>query len=118
MGSNLGFVKTFAGASLKVKGKNITLFGTFLSSLTFTSTFPLLVSILTLSPASIPCFFNCLGLKCAVAIGSMLFKTFDGKTLMAAHSHAVVNGNYHRVPHLFEVDLSGDKLKVVAPYKP
>jgi len=48
----------------------------------------------------------------------MLFKTFDGKTLMAAHSHAVVNGRYHRVPHLFEVDLSGDKLKVVAPYKP
>ncbi|MEC8883821.1 MAG: glycoside hydrolase family 43 protein [Bacteroidota bacterium] len=48
----------------------------------------------------------------------MLFKTFDGKTLMAAHSHAVVNGNYHRVPHLFEVDLSGDKLRVVAPYTP
>ncbi|MEC7785018.1 MAG: glycoside hydrolase family 43 protein [Bacteroidota bacterium] len=48
----------------------------------------------------------------------MLFTTFDGKTLMAAHSHAVVNGNYHRVPHLFEVDLSGDKLRVVAPYTP
>ncbi|RXG24155.1 glycoside hydrolase family 43 protein [Leeuwenhoekiella marinoflava] len=48
----------------------------------------------------------------------MLFTSFEGKTLMAVHSHEVVNGNYHRVPHLFEVDLSGDKLKVVAPYKP
>ena len=48
----------------------------------------------------------------------MIFKTFEGKTLMAIHSHSVVKGNYHRVPHLFEIDLSGDKLKVVKPYKP
>jgi len=43
----------------------------------------------------------------------MLFKTFEGKTVMAIHSHKIVNGVYHRVPHLFEVDLSGDKLLIV-----
>lgn len=42
----------------------------------------------------------------------MLFEDFDGKTLMAIHSHQVINGKYHRVPHLFEVDLSGNKLVV------
>jgi hypothetical protein len=48
----------------------------------------------------------------------MLFKSFDDKLLMAIHSHKVINGRYHRVPHLFEVDLSGDKLVVVKPFKP
>jgi len=42
----------------------------------------------------------------------MLFQTFDGKWLMAAHSHREENGRYIRIPHLFEVDLSGDKLEV------
>ncbi len=42
----------------------------------------------------------------------MLFKTFEGKWLMSVHSHKVVQGKYIRVPHLFEVDLSGDSLKV------
>lgn len=42
----------------------------------------------------------------------MLFQTFDGKWLMAVHSHKSINGHFHRVPHLFEVDLSGDKLIV------
>jgi hypothetical protein len=42
----------------------------------------------------------------------MLFRTFDGKMLMALHHHEVINGRYHRVPQLFEVDLSGDKLVV------
>lgn len=42
----------------------------------------------------------------------MLFRTLEGKWLMAAHSHKNNNGRYHRVPHLFEVDLSGDKLVV------
>lgn len=40
----------------------------------------------------------------------MLFRTFDGRWLMSVHSHKSVNGRYHRVPHLFEVDLTGDKL--------
>lgn len=48
----------------------------------------------------------------------MLFRTFDGKLLMGLHSHKVVDGRYHRVPHLFEVDLSGDKLVVGELYTP
>ncbi len=42
----------------------------------------------------------------------MLFRTFDGKLLMSVHSHKDINGHYHRVPHLFEVDDTGDKLVV------
>lgn len=42
----------------------------------------------------------------------MLFQTLEGKWLMSVHSHKNVNGRTIRVPHLFEVDLSGDKLKV------
>lgn len=48
----------------------------------------------------------------------MLFRTLDGKLLMSAHSHKDVNGHYIRVPHFFEVDLSGDKLVVGKPYIP
>jgi len=42
----------------------------------------------------------------------MLFRTFKGKWLMAVHSHQNINDHYLRIPHLFEVDLSGDKLVV------
>jgi len=42
----------------------------------------------------------------------MLFRTFEGKPLMSIHSHRSENGRYIRIPHLFEVDLSGDKLVV------
>ena len=42
----------------------------------------------------------------------MLFRALDGNWLMSVHSHKNVNGRYIRVPHLFEVDLSGDKLKI------
>ncbi|MFT3844345.1 MAG: glycoside hydrolase family 43 protein [Lacibacter sp.] len=42
----------------------------------------------------------------------MLFRTFEGKLLMVLHSHKNVNGRYIRVPHLFEVDDSGDKIIV------
>lgn len=45
----------------------------------------------------------------------MLFKTFEGKWLMAVHSHKDVNGRYVRIPHLFEVDLTGDKLVLGQP---
>ncbi|WP_163324592.1 glycoside hydrolase family 43 protein [Draconibacterium mangrovi] len=48
----------------------------------------------------------------------MLFRTFEGKLLLSAHSHKDVNGRYVRIPHLFEVDDSGDKLVIVGPYKP
>lgn len=40
----------------------------------------------------------------------MLFRDLNGRWLMSLHSHKVVNGQYIRVPQLFEVDLSGDKL--------
>lgn len=48
----------------------------------------------------------------------MLFRTLEGKLLMAVHSHKNVNGRYLRIPHLFEVDDSGDKLTVKKPYTP
>lgn len=48
----------------------------------------------------------------------MLFHTLDGKLLMALHSHKDINGRYVRIPRLFEVDLSGEKLVVGALYKP
>ncbi|UOE52785.1 glycoside hydrolase family 43 protein [Mucilaginibacter sp. SMC90] len=48
----------------------------------------------------------------------MIFKTLQGKLLMAVHSHQDINGHYRRIPHLFEVDDSGDKLIVRGPYIP
>jgi hypothetical protein len=48
----------------------------------------------------------------------MLFRTLQGKLLMAIHSHQNINGHYRRIPHLFEVDDSGDKLIVRGPYIP
>ena len=42
----------------------------------------------------------------------MLFQTLEGKWLMSVHSHNNDNGRYIRIPQLFEVDLSGDKLKL------
>lgn len=47
----------------------------------------------------------------------MLFKTFDSKWLMSVHSHRSDNGRYIRVPHLFEVDMSGNRLIVKGLYK-
>ena len=32
--------------------------------------------------------------------------------MMSVHSHKSVDGRYIRIPHIFEVDLSGDKLVV------
>ncbi len=46
----------------------------------------------------------------------MMFRTFEGKLLMSVHSHKSVNGRYVRVPHLFEMDDSGEKLDVVGPF--
>ena len=48
----------------------------------------------------------------------MLFQTLDGRWLMAIHSHKNTNGRYVRIPHLFEVNLAGNKLVVVKPYIP
>ena len=46
----------------------------------------------------------------------MLFRTFDGKLLMSVHSHKIVNGRTIRIPHLFEVDDSGDKIVLGKSY--
>lgn len=48
----------------------------------------------------------------------MLFQALDGTWLMSVHSHKEVNGRTIRIPHLFVVKLSGDKLEVVKPYIP
>jgi hypothetical protein len=43
----------------------------------------------------------------------MLFRTFDGKLLMSVHHHKTdKSGRTIRIPHLFEVDDSGDKIIV------
>jgi Glycosyl hydrolases family 43 len=47
----------------------------------------------------------------------MLFRTFEGKLLMAMHSHKNENGRYIRIPHLFEVDDSGDKIILGKPFR-
>jgi len=43
----------------------------------------------------------------------MLFRTLDGKLMMSVHSHEVVQGRYHRVPHIFPVDDSSDEIRVI-----
>lgn len=47
----------------------------------------------------------------------MLFRTFDGQLLMSIHSHKDINSHFHRVPHLFKVDDSGDKIVVEEEYR-
>ncbi len=34
------------------------------------------------------------------------------KWLMSVHSHRNENGRYHRIPQIFEVDITGDKLVI------
>ncbi len=47
----------------------------------------------------------------------MLFHTFEGKLLMSVHIHKIIEGRIVRVPHLFEVDDSGDKIVVKGQYR-
>ncbi len=42
----------------------------------------------------------------------MIFRDLTGRDILSLHSHSVVNGRYVRRPTFFEVDLSGDKLKL------
>lgn len=42
----------------------------------------------------------------------MLFRDLNGRWLMSVHSHKDVDGRYIRIPQFFEVDLSGDRLKL------
>jgi len=48
----------------------------------------------------------------------MIFRTLEGKLLMSIHSHETVNRRTIRIPHLFELDDSGDKLIVKGLYQP
>ena len=50
----------------------------------------------------------------------MIFKTFDGKLLMSLHYAAAASGSGRSVrkPMLLQIDDSGDKLKIIGPYKP
>ncbi|MBQ9642185.1 MAG: family 43 glycosylhydrolase [Bacteroidaceae bacterium] len=48
----------------------------------------------------------------------MLFKDFNGNTLMAVHSHAKQGETTIRIPHFFLVSLSGNNLTVIREYKP
>lgn len=49
----------------------------------------------------------------------MIFNTFDGRTLMAVHSHLRVGQErVIRIPHLFTVSLKGNNMKVLQEYKP
>ena len=43
----------------------------------------------------------------------MIFKDFTGRDLLSVHSHVDNGGRYIRRPTLWEVDLSGDKLKII-----
>lgn len=42
----------------------------------------------------------------------MIFRDFGGRFLLSAHSHKDVSGRYIRRPTLWEVDLSGDSLRI------
>lgn len=49
----------------------------------------------------------------------MTFRTFDGRNLMAVHSHEpTAPGKTERHPHFFIIDDTGDKLAIGAEYKP
>lgn len=49
----------------------------------------------------------------------MIFETFEGKTLMSLHHQETINGKQGpRKPVLMEIDLSGDKLKIIGKYNP
>lgn len=45
----------------------------------------------------------------------MIFKSFEGQPFMVLHSHKDNNGNYIRIPKLFKIDLSKDKMTVQVP---
>lgn len=48
----------------------------------------------------------------------MMFNTFDGKLLLLCHGWYDTKSNSTRYPVLFEMDDSGDKLKLIGRYRP
>lgn len=45
----------------------------------------------------------------------MIFRDLDGRLILSAHSHSEVNGRYIRRPVFWEIDLSGDRLRIIRP---
>lgn len=43
----------------------------------------------------------------------MIFRDFKGRDILSIHSHSDINGNYIRRPVFWEIDLSGDRLRLV-----
>ena len=43
----------------------------------------------------------------------MIFRDLQGRDILSAHSHSVVDGRYVRRPVFWQVDLSGDKLRIL-----
>ncbi len=48
----------------------------------------------------------------------MIFHDWKGRLLLSVHSHEDVNGRYVRRPHFFLLDDEGDKLKLIAHFRP
>lgn len=48
----------------------------------------------------------------------MIFRDWRGRLLLSLHSHETVNGRTVRRPHFFLLDDEGDKLKLIAHFKP
>lgn len=44
----------------------------------------------------------------------MIFRDLKGRDILSAHSHSVVDGRYVRRPVFWQVDLSGDKLRILS----
>lgn len=43
----------------------------------------------------------------------MIFRDLDGRDILSVHSHSSVNGRYIRRPTFWQIDLSGDKLRIL-----
>lgn len=43
----------------------------------------------------------------------MIFKDLEGRNILSAHSHSEINGRYVRRPVFWEIDLTGDKLRII-----
>lgn len=45
----------------------------------------------------------------------MIFRDFEGRDILSVHSHSDVHGRYVRRPSFWEIDLSGDSLRILHP---
>lgn len=47
----------------------------------------------------------------------MIFTDFKGRTVLSAHTHTEVDGQYIRRPHFYEADITGDSLRIIGDLK-